>query len=86
MALQPSKTQILRLYRDLLKGANTFGYYNFRQYFARKVKDSFRQHAHITDRAEVASFYQEGLEQLTIMRRQALLNAEYKLAKTVIES
>ncbi|PWN99300.1 hypothetical protein FA09DRAFT_333734 [Tilletiopsis washingtonensis] len=39
---QPSKTQILRLYRDYMRSAQSFASYNFRTYFQRRSRDMFR--------------------------------------------
>ncbi|PKI82783.1 hypothetical protein MVES_003268 [Malassezia vespertilionis] len=44
MSAAPSKQQILALYRAHISAARSFSSYNFREYFMRRTRDSFRAH------------------------------------------
>ena len=42
MAAPPSKQAVLHLYHSMLRTSKSFSSYNFRNYFVRKTKDTFR--------------------------------------------
>eukprot|EP00965_Chrysotila_dentata_P163602 5402313-Pleurochrysis_carterae.AAC.3 len=57
-----SRTQVLSLYRSLLRTSKGFVNYNFREYALRHVRESFASARGATGE-EAANLYQAGLEQ-----------------------
>lgn len=58
-----------RQYRSLLRQANQFAAYNFREYAKRRTKDAFREyHSKQMEDREVQEVIQKGLKELQVMR------------------
>ncbi|KAL9189013.1 hypothetical protein ACHAXT_011503 [Thalassiosira profunda] len=75
----------LSLFRSLLREAKKVDNYNFRHYAIRRVKVGFQHNRNLTgNEAEIA--FQEGKEQLDILRRQVVLGNLYPSAKSVMEA
>jgi len=55
-------------YRSLLRQANQFAAYNFREYAKRRTKDAFREHQKESDERRVQEFLQKGLKELQVMK------------------
>jgi hypothetical protein len=55
-------------YRSLLRQANQFAAYNFREYAKRRTKDEFREHRGETDERKVQELFQKGLKELQVMK------------------
>ncbi|KAL5766546.1 hypothetical protein ACOSP7_017163 [Xanthoceras sorbifolium] len=73
----PSRTELLGLYRSLLRTAREFCDYNVREYAKRRTSDGFRQNRNLTDPDLIASVYREGKNQLAVAKRQALVYSLY---------
>ena len=73
MSLPAARTEILGLYRELLRAAQSYHGYNFRNYAIRRVQDGFRSIAppHSPSSLEFAK------EQLEVLRRQAKISSLY---------
>ncbi|KAK9762478.1 hypothetical protein K7432_011733 [Basidiobolus ranarum] len=80
-----TRTQVLRLYRDLLKAGNTFSSYNFREYAIRRTRDAFRANASVTEAEKVQSLIQRGKKELTVIKRQGFINSQFQTEKLVVE-
>ena len=55
-------------YRSLLRQANQFAAYNFREYAKRRTKDAFREHLKESDERVVQELMQKGLKDLQVMK------------------
>ena len=55
-------------YRSMLRQANQFAAYNFREYAKRRTKDAFREHQRETDERKVQELLQKGLKELQVMK------------------
>jgi hypothetical protein len=60
--------EIRSLYRSLLRQANQFAAYNFREYAKRRTKDAFREHLGEKDERRVQELVQKGLKELQVMK------------------
>ncbi|CAB3980203.1 Hypothetical predicted protein [Paramuricea clavata] len=81
-----ARSEVLRLYRSLLRESINFNNYNYRLYAIRKVRDCFREHKNETDPERIKSFITKGQQNLESLKRQTLLNNIYGTSKLVIES
>ncbi|KAF2452449.1 hypothetical protein BDY21DRAFT_359197 [Lineolata rhizophorae] len=77
--------QARSLYRSLLRTANQFAAYNFREYARRRARDAFREHAAETDARAVQELVQKGLKELQVMKRQTVISQFYQLDRLVVE-
>ncbi|KIK64955.1 hypothetical protein GYMLUDRAFT_160373 [Collybiopsis luxurians FD-317 M1] len=73
----PSRRAILSLYQSSLRTANSFSSYNFRNYFIRRTKDTFRAIQSESDPARLKSMYSEAAQDLAVLRRSAIVNQLY---------
>ncbi|QPG77110.1 hypothetical protein FOA43_004513 [Brettanomyces nanus] len=80
--MSASRTQVLQLYRNLLRASHEFESYNFREFFLRKTRKDFKQFRGVEDNKK---FYKEGLKQLGIIRRQSMISQMYPFEKMVVE-
>ena len=55
-------------YRQLLRQANHFAAYNFREYAKRRTKDAFREHQKESDERLRQDLIQKGLKELQMMK------------------
>jgi len=81
----PTRNQVLSLYTSMLRTSRTFASYNFRNYFIRRTRQVFREHAGETDPARARQFLDEGLKELEVLRRAAVVNRLYEGPKLVVE-
>ncbi|XP_045461292.1 LYR motif-containing protein 4 [Harmonia axyridis] len=78
------KTQILGLYKLLLREANKFSSYNFRNYALRKIRDNFKENKSIKgDNIEL--YLNEAKRNLEVIKRQVIIGRMYDTDKLVIE-
>lgn len=77
-----TKTQVLSVYRSLLRNSNKFDNYNFREYFLKKTKTEFRNNRSIPDNAAVM---EQALNDLGVLKRQAAISDMYHSEKLVVE-
>mmetsp|Transcript_17927 Transcript_17927/g.37195 ORF Transcript_17927/g.37195 Transcript_17927/m.37195 type:complete len:96 (+) Transcript_17927:28-315(+) len=74
------------LYRSLLRAAQGFSDYNFREYALRTVKNKFREtRVRARTQMDMEAARADGLENLEMMRRQALINRMYQWDPVVVE-
>ncbi|KAI4343930.1 hypothetical protein L6164_011219 [Bauhinia variegata] len=72
-----SRSEVLSLFRALLRTSREFCDYNVKEYTKRRTIDGFRQNQTLSDPASVASAYSDGKAQLEIARRQAIVYSLY---------
>ena len=70
--------EILTVYKKLLQASLTFKDYNFRNYFYRKTQHEFRN---VNSKLTLTDAY----AQLSVISKQAQINAMYCAEKTVVE-
>ncbi|EJD51870.1 hypothetical protein AURDEDRAFT_55999 [Auricularia subglabra TFB-10046 SS5] len=80
----PTRTSILHLYGSMLRASRSFTSYNFRQYFIRRTRSTFRQ-IQAQDPERVQAFYDNGLHELLVLRRAAIVNSLYGGRRLVVE-
>ncbi|KYG44859.1 hypothetical protein M433DRAFT_50688, partial [Acidomyces richmondensis BFW] len=81
----PSAVEVRSLYRSLLRQANQFASYNFREYAKRRTKDAFREHMAETDARKKQELMQRGIKDLQMMKRQTVISQFYQLDRLVVE-
>ncbi|CAK1593111.1 unnamed protein product [Parnassius mnemosyne] len=81
-----SKTQILSIYKSLLRESEKFSNYNFRSYAIRRVRDAFKEHKSLTDKNLINKEYQFAKDNIAIIKRQVVIGEMYKTEKLVIEN
>ncbi|KIH87593.1 complex 1 protein (LYR family) protein [Sporothrix schenckii 1099-18] len=89
MSLAPATAeslQVLSLYRQLLRQAQQFPAYNFREYALRRTRDAFRDHKAETDPRRVQLLVQQGLKDLQMMKRQSTMGQYYQTDRLVVET
>jgi LYR motif-containing protein 4 len=69
----PTRRQVLSLYQQLLKAGKQFHDFNFRSYALRRTHERFHQ-ARNASPEEAERFYNRGLQELEVVKRQATLN------------
>jgi LYR motif-containing protein 4 len=84
-SISTSRSAILSLYRNLLRQGNQFSQYNFREYARRRTRDAFREHKYETDPQRVEELVSKGINELQMMKRQALISQMYNIDKLVVE-
>ncbi|EAU84000.1 hypothetical protein CC1G_11438 [Coprinopsis cinerea okayama7 len=84
-AAAPSKQAILSLYHNMLRSSQSFSSYNFRQYFVKKTKDTFRQMQNETDPDKVRDLYAQAVKDSAVLRRSAIVNQLYGGWKLAVE-
>ncbi|XP_046974878.1 LYR motif-containing protein 4B [Vanessa cardui] len=86
MAAGIPKTQILSLYKSLLKETNKFKNYNFRCYALRRVRDAFKENKSLSDPKLIKKEFEYGKQNLGIIKRQVVIGDMYRTEKLVIEN
>ncbi|KAH9059587.1 hypothetical protein EDB87DRAFT_1684658 [Lactarius vividus] len=77
MSSPPSAKSILQLYAQTLRTAKSFSSYNFREYFIRRTKSTFKEIQGEKDPARVSALYSEASRDLTSLKRSAIVNQLY---------
>ncbi|CCI10364.1 unnamed protein product [Albugo candida] len=69
-------TQVLRLYRAMLRDAASFQEYNFRAYAKRRVKEEFRKNKTLSaeEQKKAITF---GKQQAEVLHRQSVISRMY---------
>ncbi|XP_050359261.1 LYR motif-containing protein 4B [Nymphalis io] len=86
MAAGIPRTQILSLYKSLLKEAHKFTNYNFRCYALRRVRDAFTENKSLSDPKLIKKAFENGKQNLEIIKRQVIIGDMYRTEKLVIEN
>ncbi|XP_018621221.1 LYR motif-containing protein 4 [Scleropages formosus] len=80
-----SRSQVLSLYRMLLRESKKFPSYNYRTYALRRVKDAFRENKNVNDPKTVEILLNRARDNLSIIQRQVHIGRLYSAQKTVVE-
>ncbi|XP_013186412.2 LYR motif-containing protein 4 [Amyelois transitella] len=81
-----SKTQILSLYKALMRESQKFPNYNFRSYALRRVRDAFKENQSVTDTKTITKQIEFAKDNLSMLKRQVIIGNMYKTEKLVIEN
>ncbi|XP_059644034.1 uncharacterized protein LOC132285823 [Cornus florida] len=73
----PSRSEILYLFRSLLRTARQFPDYNIREYTKRRTIDAFRHNKDLSDPSSISAAFSDGKSQLEIARRQSIVYSLY---------
>ncbi|KAI3435584.1 hypothetical protein D9Q98_001649 [Chlorella vulgaris] len=66
------------LYRAFLRHAQHFGTsYNIKEYVKRRAREGFTEAQAVTDSAELARVWEQGRQQLEVVRRQSIVYGLY---------
>ena len=84
-SISTSRSAILSLYRSLLKTGNQFSQYNFREYARRRTRDAFREHKNETDPQRLQELVSKAINELQVVKRQAIVSQMYNIDKLVVE-
>ncbi|KAI0652185.1 hypothetical protein C8Q79DRAFT_1005411 [Trametes meyenii] len=85
MASAPTKQSLRHLYHSMLRTSQSFSSYNFREYFVRRTKSTFREIQSETDAAKLAAFYDEQARELAVLKRSAVVNQLYGGWRVAVE-
>ncbi|CAL8313090.1 unnamed protein product [Merluccius merluccius] len=81
-----TKTQVLALYRRLLRESQRFPSYNYRTYALQRVKYAFRANSSVEDPQVVGKLMEEGYQTLALINRQVSIGKMYETQRNVIEN
>lgn len=73
----PAKSEVLGLFRSLLRTARQFTDYNIREYIKRRTVDGFRMNRTLSDPDAIASAFSDGTAQLEVAKRQVIIYSLY---------
>ncbi|KAG9347715.1 hypothetical protein JZ751_003728 [Albula glossodonta] len=65
-----SRTQVLSLYRMLMKESKKFPSYNYRTYALRRIRDAFRENQSVSDPKTVEVLLSQARDSLALIQRQ----------------
>ncbi|XP_012683407.2 LYR motif-containing protein 4 [Clupea harengus] len=80
-----SRTQVLSLYRMLIKESKKFPSYNYRTYALRRVKDGFRENLAVDNPKTLDVLLNQARESLAVIKRQVTIGQFYTTQKNVVE-
>ncbi|XP_068622048.1 protein bcn92 [Battus philenor] len=81
-----SKSQILSIYKNLLRESQKFPNYNFRLYAIRRVRDAFKEKKSLQDQKLIKKEYDFAKVNLEVIKRQVVVGDMYRTEKLVIEN
>ncbi|XP_051147770.1 uncharacterized protein LOC127262943 [Andrographis paniculata] len=82
----PTRSEVLSLFRSLLRAAREFTDYNIREYVKRRTVHAFRHNRSLSEPTEVAAAFADGKSQLGVAKRQAIVYSLYAPSvKSVME-
>lgn len=76
---------MLGLYKQIIKNANRFNDYNFRQYFLRKARTEFRANKDVADAKVLDALISDAQKDLGVLKRQSIISQLYTFDKLVVE-
>jgi len=69
----------------MLRSSRSFSSYNFREYFVRRTKGTFREIQDEKDPAKLSAFYNDKVKELAVLKRSAIVNQLYGGWRLVVE-
>ncbi|KLO07838.1 hypothetical protein SCHPADRAFT_836053 [Schizopora paradoxa] len=83
--MSPTREAILRLYSSSLRASHSFSSYNFRNYFIRRTKSTFRDMQKEQDSNRLQSMFDEAVKENAVLKRSAIVNQMYGGWRLVVE-
>ena len=80
-----TRTQVLSLYRLLLRESRRFPSYNYRTYALRRVRDAFRSNRTVEDPQTIQKLMEDGYKTLYLIQRQVSIGKMFTTQKTIVE-
>ncbi len=80
-----AKSDVLKLYRALLRHGSKFADYNFREYAVRRTRHAFASGKMETDPEAIKQAYYNGLNTLAVVKRQSSISQMFGATPTVLE-
>uniref|UniRef100_A0A1A7YW81 Complex 1 LYR protein domain-containing protein n=1 Tax=Iconisemion striatum TaxID=60296 RepID=A0A1A7YW81_9TELE len=80
-----TRSQVISLYRMMLRESKKFPSYNYRTYALQRVRDAFRAHRREEDPKAVQRLMEDGQQMLALIQRQVSIGRMYEAQKTVVE-
>lgn len=80
-----ARSDVIKLYRALLRHGGKFADYNFREYAVRRTRHAFATAKTETDPAVIKQAYYDGLNTLAVVKRQSSISQMFAAAPTVLE-
>lgn len=68
-----SRSQILSLYKIMLKESAKFPDFNFRSYAVRRIRDGFKQAKNLNEPAQIQKQVEYARQNLEVIKRQAMI-------------
>ncbi|SCU78339.1 LAFA_0A06128g1_1 [Lachancea sp. 'fantastica'] len=81
----PSRAQVLSLYKQIIRNANGFNNYNFKNYFLRKARTQFHNTKDLKDPETIQQAYDLATHELGVLKRQSVISQMYTFDKQVVE-
>ena len=81
-----TRSNVLSLYKQLLKEGNKVTDYNFRNYFVRRTRDAFKENKSLTDSNQIEKCVLKAQNDLAVLKRQATMSQLFGSGKLIIES
>lgn len=81
----PTRRQVLSLYKQFIKSSSQFSDYNFREYFLRRSRDTFKSNKDVNEAEKLSSLFDKAKEELGTIKRQAVISQMYTFDKLVVE-
>jgi len=82
----PSRQAVLSLYHNMLRTSQSFSSYNFREYFVRRTKDTFRKMQNESDPEKLRFIYSDAVKESLVLTRSAVVNQLYGGWKLAVEA
>ncbi|CDO94294.1 unnamed protein product [Kluyveromyces dobzhanskii CBS 2104] len=80
-----SKVQILHMYKEFIRNSNKIQNYNFREYFLRRARESFRANKNVKSPEKISELISEAEKDLGVLKRQSVISNMYTFDKLVVE-
>ncbi|KAG8442431.1 hypothetical protein GDO86_011277 [Hymenochirus boettgeri] len=68
-----SRSQVLSLYKIMLRESQKFNAYNYRTYAIRRIRDAFREKKNVDNINEIKFLVGRATENLNVIRRQEIV-------------
>ncbi|XP_041376509.1 LYR motif-containing protein 4-like [Gigantopelta aegis] len=81
-----TRSEVLSLYRLLLRAGRQFTDYNYRNYALRRARDAFHENKTVADKQKIQDLVNEAKKNLEIIKRQVIIGQMYGHGKLIIES
>ncbi|AGO11665.1 AaceriADL113Cp [[Ashbya] aceris (nom. inval.)] len=80
----PTRAGVLHLYRDFVRSSRRFNNYNFREYFMRRSRDTFKRHREASGE-ELQQLWVRAQQEIGVLKRQSVISQMYTFDKLVVE-